>query len=314
MFAQSGIPTFSDIILALPGESYDTFTKGVSDLIEGGQHNMLQFINLVILENTEMVDEEYQTTYGIKTVKSKMISHHTSLDSANEVYETQNLVVETKLMPREDWVKTRVFCWMTSLLYFNKLLQIPLMMAAKISSLKFNMLIEYVIDHSLKYNEISKIITFFTKKAMDIQKGDCEYVASKKWLNIWWPPDELMFINICYEGKVEVFYEEAKKIITDFLLQNEIEFLDKLLHDAIRLNRNLIKMPFVESDLNISLNYNIYEVFQGILNGIDVPLESGHFNYIIDRTSDNWHTWSDWLREVVWYGTKKGAYLYDCKK
>jgi len=313
MFSQNRILTFSDMILALPGESYDTFTEGISEVIESGQHNRIQFINLVVLENTEMAKPGYQQKYGMCVVKSKMISHHTSLDNIAQAEEIQDLVVGTKAMPKEDWIKTRVFCWMTSLLYFNKLLQIPLMMIIKESSLKFKGLVESFINHSDKYDEISKILSFFINKAEDIQRGDCEYVASKKWLNIWWPPDELMFINICCEGKLGVFYEEAKKIITDFLLQNEMEFPDKLLHDAIRLNRNFIKMPFVESDLNISLNYNIYEVFQGVLNGIDVPLESGHFSYIIDRTSDNWHTWSDWLREVVWYGNKKGAYLYSLK-
>jgi radical SAM superfamily enzyme YgiQ (UPF0313 family) len=312
MFSQNKILTFSDMILALPGESYDTFTKGVSEVIESGQHNRIQFINLVVLENTEMANAEYQKKYGIQTSKSRMISHHTSLDDIAEVSEVQNLVVETNTMPKKDWLKTRVFCWMTSLLYFNKLLQIPLMMIVEKSSLRIKELIEYFISHSNQYDEISKIVTFFTNKAADIQVGDCEYVASKEWLNVWWPADELIFIKLCHERKLETFYKEAAMAITDFLLKHTIEFPNELLHDSIKLNKNLIKVPFVESDLNISLNYNIYDKFQGLLNGIDIPLERGHFNSIIDRTSEKWNSWNDWSREVVWYGSKKGAYLYDC--
>ena len=38
-FMRDGIKTFSDIILGLPEETYDSFTKGVSKLISLGQHN-----------------------------------------------------------------------------------------------------------------------------------------------------------------------------------------------------------------------------------------------------------------------------------
>ena len=31
----------------------------------------------------------------------------------------------------------------------------------------------------------------------------------------------------------------------------------------------------------------------------------------IDRQRQSWWNWDDYCREVVWYGNKKGAYLYD---
>ena len=313
MFNQNRILTFSDMILALPGETYDTFTKGVSAVIESGQHNRIQFINLVVLENTEMATAEYQKKFGIRTAKPKMISHHTSLDDIAKVNELNNLVVETDAMPKNDWIRTRVFCWLTSLLYFNKLLQIPLMMIVKECPITIKELIESFINVSNQYDQISKIVALFKNKAKDIQNGNCEYIASRKWLNIWWPSDDLVFIKLCYERKLEIFYKESEMAITDVLLKNGIEFQQEVLNDAIKLNRHLIKLPFVESDLCMSFDYNVYEVFQGTLNGIDIPLKRGNGDIIIDRTTDKWDTWNDWLREVVWYGSKKGAYLYECK-
>ena len=58
-FTDDGVPTYSDLILALPGETYNSFTKGVSELIENGQHNRIQFNNLSVLPNAEMGDPEY---------------------------------------------------------------------------------------------------------------------------------------------------------------------------------------------------------------------------------------------------------------
>ena len=60
---KDGIKTFSDIILGLPEETYQSFTEGVGKLVSMGQHNRIQFNNLSILPNTEMGDPEYLEKY-----------------------------------------------------------------------------------------------------------------------------------------------------------------------------------------------------------------------------------------------------------
>lgn len=306
MFNKHKIATFSDMIIALPNESYSTFVDGVVNVINSGQHNRIQFINLVLLENTEMNKPAYQKKYGLKTIDSKIIPHHTSLNPKSEIYEMQKLVISTDKMSKEDWIETRVFCWTVSLLYFNKLLQIPIMLADKMNSIGHRELFELFMQKSKKRKVISKIISFFYQKAEDIQNGGCEHVASLKWLNIWWPADEYIFIKLCHEKLLNEFYNEAKSIMHDF-----VPYI--LLEDSIRFNQSLLKLPFMYNDLDISLKYNIFEVYQSILNGNDVELKDGDFHYIIDRTSSKWTSWEKWLKEVVWYGTKKGAYFYNCK-
>jgi predicted AlkP superfamily pyrophosphatase or phosphodiesterase len=34
------------------------------------------------------------------------------------------------------------------------------------------------------------------------------------------------------------------------------------------------------------------------------------YKLMIDRTSKTYTSWEQWYREVIWYGNKKGAYLY----
>ena len=59
-FTRDKVETYSDLILGLPGETYESFVKGVDQLIENGQHNRIQFNNLSILPNAEMGDPAYQ--------------------------------------------------------------------------------------------------------------------------------------------------------------------------------------------------------------------------------------------------------------
>ena len=79
-FNAEGIETFSDIILGLPNETYQSFTKGAASLIKGGQKNRIQFINLSILPNAEMANPEYRKNYGFKTVWSKATNNHGTIN------------------------------------------------------------------------------------------------------------------------------------------------------------------------------------------------------------------------------------------
>jgi len=310
MFTDAGIMTFSDMILGLPNESYRTFVDGVSDVIEGGQHNRIQFINLAILENTEMASPEYIKKFGLISQECRMVSHHTRVDVDNDIPETQILVVGTNTMPKQDWVKTRVFCWMTSLLHFDKLLQIPFIILNKSYFLSYRQLIEWFLIYDNEYPVISEIVSLFNEKALSIQSGGAEFIPSKEWLNIYWPADEFVFIKLCTKDNLSTFYEEAKKILLKNLKESDISMPEKLLEDAIVSNFELIKRPFIAENKEIRLNYNVLEYYRSVLMRKDVFLKKGNFYYQIIRNQTRWNSWGDWCKEVVWFGSKKGDYLY----
>jgi hypothetical protein len=48
------------------------------------------------------------------------------------------------------------------------------------------------------------------------------------------------------------------------------------------------------------------------MKGKDTPFLTGKFEHVIDRTSEIWNSWEEWCEKVVWWGNKKGAYLYNC--
>src|SRR5262249_3745501 len=129
-FTGDGVETYSDLILGLPGETCDSFVDGVARIIESGQHNRIQFNNLSILPNAEMGNPGYQAAHGLVTVPSRIINVHGALESADDdVIETQELVVATSAMPAPAWRRARACAWMTALLHFDKLLQIPFLVA-----------------------------------------------------------------------------------------------------------------------------------------------------------------------------------------
>jgi hypothetical protein len=308
------IETFTDIILALPCETYNSFADGISTVIENGQHNRIQFGNLSILRNAEMDNPDYQEKYGFEVVETNVLNMHGSLSHKEEVQETQDLVISTNTMPKPDWVKTRTFGWMTALLHFDKLLQVPFVILNKLYSIRYRDLIElFTADEDLP-PILAHIKEFFNEKAVELQNGGSEFCESEKWLNLWWPPDELILIQLATENKLQDFYDQAEQVIGRFLDKKKIQGYQPILHESLRLNKNLMKLPLQDEDLELSLGYNLWELYRGALKGTDVSLEKGNFGYTIDRTTNKWPSWDAWCKEVIWYGNKKGAYIYNVKK
>ena len=62
--------------------------------------------------------------------------------------------------------------------------------------------------------------------------------------------------------------------------------------------------------MELELGHNIGEFYRGALEGSPMPLTPAPRLYHIDRTSRRFASWEEWCQQVVWYGNKKGAYLY----
>jgi radical SAM superfamily enzyme YgiQ (UPF0313 family) len=309
-FTKDRVETYSDLILGLPGETYDSFVTGVSDVIANGQHNRIQFNNLSILPNAEMGNPEYQARYGMVSVQSKIINvHGSSVDE--EIYETQDLVVATHAMPADEWVRTRAFCWMTSLLHFDKVLQVPLVLLQQATGLTYREMIESFSEGALDDCPVlSRVRTFFRDKAREIQAGGPEYCLSTRWLSIWWPPDEYILIELAVDGQLEAFYREAERVLGRLLDARRLDLPRALLSESVELNRRLLKRPFETEDDLLPLSYNLWDAYQAACAGDAVPIEARATTCRIDRTTGRWSSWDDWCQQVVWYGNKKGAYLY----
>ena len=214
-------------------------------------------------------------------------------------------------MPAEEWVRARAFAWMSALLHFDKVMQIPCVLVHEVCGVGYREIFEAFTEGSPeRYPILTGVQALFRDKARDIQNGGPEYCRSEERLNIWWPTDEYVLIKLCVEGKLDAFYQQAEARLRDFLKERFLSLPQGLLHEAILLNRSLLKMPYQTEDLNLELSHNLWEFYRGVLEGRPVVLDNTPSRYRIDRTSKVWHSWDDWCREVIWWGNKRGAYLY----
>lgn len=307
VFAAEGIRTMTDLILGLPGETYDSWADGIAAVIGGGQHNRIQFQNLSVVPDAELSHPVHIERYGLKTVWSKIVNIH-GLVETDEVPEMQELVIATATMPKEDWVRARALGWMSGLLHFDKLLQVPLVLAHELGGVSYRELLEVFSSGKLdaeSFPVLTGIRQFFEAKARDMQLGGSDYCHAPEWLNIYWPPDEYVLIDLVVGGKLAAFYEEANRALRGLVRGMEPSILD----DALRLNQALLKLPFQNGVCELELGWNVWETYRSVLVGERIPITAGSHRCRIDRTRERWDSWEKWYREMVWWCNRSGAYL-----
>lgn len=314
--AKEGIYTMTDIIIPMPEETYQTIVSAISTLIKNGQHNRIQFNNLSILRNTEMGNPEYQEHYSYDIVRAKIINSHGKKESLSDIDEWQEMVVATNTMPAEMWLKTRTLCWATGLFYYNKLLQIPLIILHKEYGIDYGSVIKLFCEDFCEYGQFpifAEIRNLFLQTAEKMRKGGEEFIHATQWLDIFWPPEEYALIKLCTENKLEAFFREAEQVLFQYLSRNNITVSASLLRESITLNKVLVKVPFQTDDTELSLTSNVWDIYKAFLVGEKIPLVHGQYGYTIDRTTEKWDSWEEWCEKMVWWSNRRGAYLYGNK-
>ena len=311
-FTRDGISTYTEFILGLPGDTYESFAKGVSDVIQAGQHNRIQFNNLSILPNAEMAKSEYVKKHKIFTKETPIVSIHGSLDErpADGIYEKQKLVISTNTMPTQDWIKTRTYASICEFFYFNKVLQIPLLFEHKFNKKSFKFLFEGLMNlrNKKKYKVIKLVIESLYEHANSITRGEPEFIFKKGWLDIFWPPGEFEYINILRNNMFDEFFEEAKH----YLLSNSTDQdHNEMINECLILNKKMMRLPFETKDITLNFKFNILECYNSMLQNLNFNLKKQQNKNLIIKSDFTFNNWDDWMREVMWYGHRSGKYT--CK-
>src|SRR6266508_1293231 len=200
---------------------------------------------------------------------------------------------------------------MTALLHFDKLFQIPLILAHGISGISYRDMIEaFMAAEPARFPMIAEINAFFHKEAHSIQQGGSEYVFSKEYLGIYWPADEYIFVELTAKGKFDAFYAESGKLLAETVSAKAAGLPMDIIDEAIRLNHALVHQPFAKDSLKIRLSYDLLDYWHKVRGGEQAVLTEKPLAIEVDRAAKPYDDFQKWCREIVWWGNKKGAYLY----
>jgi radical SAM superfamily enzyme YgiQ (UPF0313 family) len=303
-YNSENIATYSEIIIGLPGETYNTFADGLNTLIECGQHTSISVYTCEILPNAEMNDPEYRKKYDIKTVKTPVLFYHgtPSEDPYQEYYE---LIVGTNTLSYPDWLKCQRLAWIIQCCHCLSLTQCLAIFLFHQSGISYRQFYEELLRFADRNPEtvIGRVTSYVTKLFEGIMEGKEWGIIDERFGNIVWPVEEGGFLKIMAEK--EQFYKETTTFIKG-LIDSE------LIKDLIEYQKSILIDPYKNTEY-IHLNWNIHEYLQAAYMNEIIPLVKESVTYSINGKDYNGDL-ETYAKEVIWFGRKGGTFKHKAKR
>lgn len=191
-YKAKGVPTYTELILGLPGETLDSFKAGIELLLRAGQHDGLSIYPCMVLPNSELADPEYVERWGIKTNEVHQLLLH-GTRSKGDIAEKYNVIVETNTMPHNDWRRAMLFSMVVQALHCMGLTRIiALSMGNKMSFDEFYTAI--LENHSPYRTRFGLTLQFIYKALVRWVQGGPVTSRIEGYGEVEWPMEERIFL------------------------------------------------------------------------------------------------------------------------
>lgn len=300
VYHEEGLQVYSELILGLPGETYDSFVDGICKLFEIGQHFIFEVYHCIVLPNSELGQKEYIEKHGIKTSRSEIVRFHCAAD-AYYIPEKIDVITETATMPCADWQRSSLFAGFTQAMHACGLLRCFSVYAfyelGKSYRSFYEGLMDYIESGNAPFtNELYQTVKeSFAKLAEGINPRFFVPFAG----NLVWDHYEYMFISISRD--YEKFYAEMMPYLRSVIDDENV------LSQLLAYQKAVLRRPN-EEKYECETEYNFHDYFKNIYVSKYLPPEKGRFRTVF-TDSNPVHSWEDFGKFVVWYG-KMGSKSY----
>lgn len=306
MYTNRGIMAYSELILGLPGETYDSFSEGIETLFECGQHKSVIVYPCELLPNSQLGSKASVEKYKIEVCRTEFRQHHSAVDES-AVKEYSDNIISTYSMNREDWKKSYIFALYAQGLHTMCLTMMIAVYLYHEKKVGYKAFYEGLIEWS-KANpdtlcgELYRECTRFVDDVIDGK--DSFKSVFEGFGKTTWGFDEYLFMK----GAVnpERFYDEIKQYIASY--GADCEITDEL----VKYQKGIIKKMNM-TRLDIALDYDFESYFDAILNNSYKPLEKRK-NTVTVTEENPVATIDEYAREYVWYGRRDDAPVYSAKR
>ncbi len=300
IYHEENLQVYSELILGLPGETYDSFVDGIAKLFEIGQHFIFEVYHCIVLPNSQLGQKDYMAKHGIRTSNSEILRFHCAAD-AYYIPEKINVITETATMPREEWKRCSLFTAVAQAMHACGLLRCFAIYA----------FYELGIGYREFYEGLMKFVEegnapFFGELYKNVKASFDEIAEGRnpKFFvpfvgNLVWDHYEYMFLHI--SGSFDKFYDEIRPYLSGIIKD------ENMLSDLMKYQKAVIRKP-CEENSECGTDYDFYNYFKRIYVNKYEPLESGKFTTLFSD-SNPVYNWEEFGKRVVWYG-KMGSKSY----
>lgn len=302
-YNEAGIATYSELILGLPGETYESFVEGVDILLNAGQHNSIYIHDCEWLPCSAMGDKDYTAEHGIKYVLVPLNEPHTILDDVEEITEYSRLIVETNTMSREDWIKMNIYSATIQCFHHEGLLMLFALYLHYEKGLDYSGFYEAFIEYMFSKPDSvgGKIMQKLRNRFNEVANGNAGLVwEDRRFGDVGWPSEEFAFLNVALD--IDIFYSEIKDFLKSYFDN------DNIFQNLFIYQKNVVKLPFKEK-IEFECDYDFRTYFSELLCGNTASLQKMHCKNTV-KAPVRCDSWKDYARYIIWYGRKDSRNIY----
>jgi radical SAM superfamily enzyme YgiQ (UPF0313 family) len=257
-YNSAGIPTYTELILGLPGETVKSFKEGINELLEAGQHYALYVHNCELLPCSTLASEEFMKKYKISATKIPLNEPHHQANDDEIITEYSRIVTSTSTMSQADWIEMNVFSYLVQGFHHLGLLRYIAVYLYYSCGVRYDDFYTKILEffRCRKSTAAGGAIDFIEERLKNVVNNNGSLTArDERFGVIDWPFEELLFLRTIYER--DEFYKEIKSLIYEYINDENITY------DLIKFQKYLIKYPQISAE-NLELKYDFPTFFRSL--------------------------------------------------
>ncbi|MGN0444384.1 MAG: radical SAM protein [Acutalibacteraceae bacterium] len=299
-YRNEGMSTYTDFILGLPGETYESFCQGLFCAIESGQHSSINVHPCEVLPNTVLYLRETIEKYDIKTIRSTLCQDHVIYNRENKFGSRSEIIVSTNTMSKSDWRRAmRLSVCVQSFHSFGllKFFAVYLRKSKNVSYYDFYMsLFKWIESESS-----------FTKRTLDrvcasidsfLEEKSSLFFYDSRFSDSYLSFKEGLFLSCAAE--IDEFFDDIKNYLYTYFNEEE------LFEDLFMYQKEIIKLPY-KPQTEITVKYNWQDYFSDIFDKSKVSPRRVETRLVSDFCKED--NWFDYTRNNIWYGKRENKML-----
>lgn len=294
LYKKEGITTYSEIITGLPGETYESFCKGIGMLLDAGQHRLITTYNCELLPNSPMAQPEYMKKHGIRTAEIEALTAHSEVD--DEVKEKTVYVIGTNTLSTEDWIACNIFACMEESLHHHGIMKYIAVYLHNEKGIPYDEIYNMVIRYAKKNIEsvLRPAYDFLYNyyKAISEEKP-IELYSNPIFGDITWVPKKAAHLATIY--RIDEFYWEIKPSLRYLGVEDDI------LEELLEFQKTVLKLPF-KNNYSVEFEYDWAKYFTSAISGDPKPLEKKRIRISVNNEVHRTN-WKEYALEAVWFGS-----------
>ena len=296
-YRDNHMDTYTDMILGLPGETLDSFCRGIFNVIEAGQHYSVIVYRCEVFPNTAIYTDEMRRKYKIKTIRSQLCQNHSKVSKDLSFASRSEIVVETNTMSVDEWKVAQEVAMCAQTLHSMGLLRffgVYLRKAKNIPYYNFYMDLYRWIKSESKV--VNRLMAKVCEKVDPFLRHESNlFFADDRFGDIYWAFDEGFFL--CCVAELEDFYKEIKGFLKQYF-DDEVLF-----EDLFNYQKEMIALPG-KSEKEIKTLYDWQNYYEHIFDSSFTLPELKATVLKVQKSATS--NWEDYGREIIWYGKRSG--------